>query len=298
MFVKAIEEAALYTRAIHTISRTYSGIISPGSATLFFVNDEGVAVTCKHVAELIVGADKINTDYEQFKKEKSKYAPDNNYKKNLLSLELKYKLKAENTIQYKNNFIDCVDRSSKLECILHPTLDLAILKFTGYNKLLYRSYARFVKDTSKIKQGRSLCRLGFPFPEFNNFSYNQQTDDIEWIQGGSSNSPSFPIDGIITRFVGGMSEYGEQQITGIELSTPGLRGQSGGPLFDSDGLVYGIQSMTGHLHLGFDIHNMEIVLDGKKAKVSNQPFLHVGICVHAERIKEFLSVNNIKYYEA
>ncbi len=297
MFVNAIEEVSRFTRAIHTISRSYSGLISPGSATLFFVNNEGVAITCKHVAELILAADQVNTNYAHFKNEKNRLPQDNNYKRNLLSLELKYKLKAGNTVQLKNNFIDCVDRINNLECIAHPTLDIAILKFTGFNKVLNTSYARFLKDPTKIKQGRSLCRLGYPFPEFNNFRYHETADDIEWTPEGNNNSPSFPIDGIVTRFVGGTNEYGDQQITGIELSTPGLRGQSGGPLFDSEGLIYGMQSITGHLHLGFDIQNMEIVQDGKKTSVSNHPFLHVGRCVHVDRIKEFLTQNHIKFYE-
>jgi len=70
MFVNAIEEAGRFTRAIHTISRTYSGLMSPGSASLFFVNENGVAITCRHVADLIVSADKINADYENFRNEK------------------------------------------------------------------------------------------------------------------------------------------------------------------------------------------------------------------------------------
>ena len=81
------------------------------------------------------------------------------------------------------------------------------------------------------------------------------------------------------------------------MSTPGLRGQSGGPLFDSDGLVYGMQYMTSHLHLGFDIKDKEIVHDGKKTKVSNYPFLNIGHCIHVDRIKEFLTQHNIKFYE-
>jgi hypothetical protein len=35
----------------------------------------------------------------------------------------------------------------------------------------------------------------------------------------------------------------------IETSTPGLRGQSGGPLFDAKGEIWGIQSRTNFLEL-------------------------------------------------
>ena len=68
MFVEAIEEVAKFTRAIHTISRNYNdNIISPGAATLFFVNENGVAVTCRHVMELIGNRQAINDHYAKFK---------------------------------------------------------------------------------------------------------------------------------------------------------------------------------------------------------------------------------------
>ena len=31
----------------------------PGTATIFFVNDDGVAITCKHVVNTLIGYDKI-----------------------------------------------------------------------------------------------------------------------------------------------------------------------------------------------------------------------------------------------
>jgi hypothetical protein len=37
----------------------------------------------------------------------------------------------------------------------------------------------------------------------------------------------------------------------VEMSSPGLRGQSGGPRFDVNGMVWGLQSRTQHLALGF-----------------------------------------------
>ena len=89
----------------------------------------------------------------------------------------------------------------------------------------------------------------------------------------------------------------ENEIAGIELSTPGLRGQSGGPLFDKDGIVCGMQSGTNHLHLGFDMKNFEYKTNGRTIKVTNQPFIHMGHCVHIDIIKNFLRENNIKFYE-
>ncbi len=295
MFQEAIEKVLQFTRPLHSISRTYGGLILPGSSTFFFVNDHGVAITCKHVAEMIPSAENINQHYQQFKAELNTIPRDNKFKRSLHGLELKYKYLPETTIQLKNNFLNCFDTIREITCHMHPTLDLAVLEFKGFTKIFYSAHARFLKDSSSIKQGMSLCRIGYPFPEFNNFRHNPVTDDIEWTNTGNPNSPSFPMDGIVTRFVANNLGDG---VSGIEMSTPGLRGQSGGPLFDRNGIVYGMQFATNHLHLGFDLHGHEIINNGKREKVTNNPFLHVGLCVHADKIKTFLREKNISFSES
>lgn len=292
MFVEAIKNVDGFTRPIHTIVRTYGGLITPGTSTLFFVNENGVAITCKHVLNLLAQAEHVNANYQNFKRERDALKRDGKFKKNLIGLELKYKLKKETPIQIKNRFMNSVDPIGNIKCHAHPTLDLAILIFEGFNTKHYNGYATFVKNPDKIAQGRYLCRLGYPFPEFNNFEFNAASDDIEWNNTGNPNSPKFPIDGIISRF-----GADNNQVASIEMTTPGLKGQSGGPLFDTDSLVYGMQFLTNHLYLGFDIDNAEIINNGKKTKVSNHPFLNVGHCIHVDRIKEFLKQHNVKFYE-
>jgi Trypsin-like peptidase domain len=295
MFQTAIENTLKFTRPIHSISRTYGGLVSPGTSTFFFINDKGIAITCKHVLNLIAAADTMNQTFMKFKVERERLPRDNKFKRNLQGLEGKYKYNKDMTVQLKNNFLNCFDKIDQIVCHAHPTLDLAILEFKGFNSIFYNTHAVFIKDTKNIKQGKYLCRIGFPFPEFDNFKHNPDTDDIEWTNTGNPNSPSFPTDGIITRFVGGQTAG---EIIGIEMSTPGLKGQSGGPLFDAEGKIYGMQFATNHLHMGFDIKDKEIIHDGKKSKVSNYPFLHVGICVHVDRIKDFLDDHKIEFTES
>jgi hypothetical protein len=143
-----------------------------------------------------------------------------------------------------------------------------------------------------VKQGKFLCRLGFPFPEFTNFRYQEAADDIEWTQEGNIHSPRFPLEGMITRHLADA-----QGIYGIELSTPGLRGQSGGPLFDEKGLVYGMQFSTKHMHLGFDMENKEVMIGGRVKHINDYSFLHLGQCIHASAIKAFLREHGVRYYE-
>jgi len=294
MFENAIEEITGFTRPMHSLIRTYNGLITPASATFFFVNNEGVAVTCKHVAQHIINAEEINKRFAHFREERKTLAVGNKNKAILKGLELKYRYTPETTVQMKHNFMNCFDTIKEVTCHIHPNLDLAILVFRGFSRILYRSHAKFLKNSADIRQGKMLCRLGFPFPEFNNFRYDPEKDDTEWTREGNPNSPIFPIDGIVTRFV---AEAG-RGVTGIEMSTPGLRGQSGGPLFDEKGQIYGMQFATRHLHLGFDMKDHEIVMDGKKIRIANHPFLHVGLCVHVDRIKEFLHQHKISFDEA
>jgi hypothetical protein len=85
-------------------------------------------------------------------------------------------------------------------------------------------------------------------------------------------------------------------LVGFELSTPGLRGQSGGPAFDVDGRILGMQAATGHLDMNFDIEQA-VFRAGKKKNVKDYAFLHVGHCIHVSVLKEFMTENGVKFIE-
>jgi Trypsin-like peptidase domain len=295
MFVNAIDKIQQFTRPVHTIIRYYqNSFIQPGAATLFFVNEEAVAITCKHVLQQLLNEYGINNHYANFKAEKKLLGTkiDGQYKKKLKDLEAKYNFTSTDSVaQLKNNLVNCTD-SSNYDYIPHPTLDLAIIKFKNVTQKHYTSYATFLKDGNQIKQGKYLCRFGFPFAEFTNFQYDSDNDEIGFNSTGIISSPSFPIDGIVTRHVSD-----GQNIVGVEMSTPGLRGQSGGPLFDTNGLICGMQSETVQYHMGFDEQKIEIISKGKRSNTINHSFLNVGRCVHVDAIKDFLKLNGVKYYE-
>lgn len=294
MFVEALDQVDQFTRAIHFICRYHgSAEIIPQTATMFFVNEQGCAITCKHVADNLIYSDKFYTRYLQFRKEFRYFEREKVAALEKKRLEEKYGLRSDSLIRIKSSFPDSVNGDYRLVIHRHPVYDLAIVQFQGYSEIKYKGFARLLKDETKVRPGRTLCRLGYPFPEFSNYRFNKDTDDIEWSQSGRISTPAFPIDGIITRQVAD-----QNGIFGIEMSTPGLKGQSGGPLFDTKGIVYGMQSATQHLHLGFDQVNREVISEGIRKRVSNFPFLNVGRCVHVRIIKEFLRAKKIKFYEA
>jgi hypothetical protein len=250
MFKTAIEKVGGFTRAIHFISNAYGEKeIIPGAATLFFVNEDGIAVTCKHVSSLIRQTEDIQKKYSAFMEEKKQLIRSGGFNKKLKELKEKYGYdKPGIDCQLLYQLVDCVDNITTIDVAEHLTADLAIIKLKGFTNKLYNGYAVFAKNSNELQPGLSLCRLGYPFPEFSNFIYNETEEKIGW-----SLQPTrvvrFPIDGMVTRHLASA----EGKISGVELSTPGLRGQSGGPLFDQAGLIYGMQSMTNHLHLGFDM---------------------------------------------
>jgi Trypsin-like peptidase domain len=294
MFADAIEKTAQFTRPIHSILRIYEGKkVIPASGTLFFVNEEGWAVTCKHVVEMLFKTDKINEVYRNFKAERDKLLKGAKNARNVIKgLETKYHYTEESIIEIRNRFMDCVDKMSGFTSHMHPQYDLALLHFNDYQELHYSSHAVFKRDGASIRQGDILCRLGYPFPEFTNYRYNETADILEWTNEGHSSSPRFPIEGMVTRFMGE-----QNKVIGIELSTPGLRGQSGGPLFDAKGIVYGMQFSTRHLHLGFDMVEKEILINNKYKKISDYSFMHLGQCVHVNIIKDFMREMNVKFHE-
>ncbi len=289
MFVQAIEKVAGFTRAIHSISRNFgSKEVQKGAATLFFVNKEGYALTCKHVAQWITQADQINHRYANFQTQSKGLSGGQ-----ITSLAKKLGLDSSQTSEMRITFVDCVDKISNLKFHLHPIYDLALIKFEGFEKTIFGSTPIFKKEDHEIQPGTMLCRLGFPFPEFTNFELNQQAQVLQWSPTGNPRSPRFPMDGMLTRFLGDK----EGKIYGMELSTPGLRGQSGGPLFDSEGKICGMQSRTKHLHLGFDIEEKAIIAHGKSKKVNDYAFIHLGECIHVSVIKEFLRENKVDFEE-
>lgn len=292
MFVSAIERAGEFTRPIHSIVRYFGSTdVHPGAATLFFVNADGWALTCRHVAKQLVGAEQLAQRYQAFKAERDALGRKRRRQAEK-ELERKYGLSATQPVEISNAFVNCIEGTLNVEMKPHPTLDAALLKFSGFTKLCCTAFPVFAKSGADLKQGKFLCRLGFPFPEFTNFAYDAASDSIGWVQQGREVTPRFPIEGMVTRRVLGPGGA----VAGFELSTPGLRGQSGGPVFDAEGRVWGMQAQTAHLDLAFDV-DMDVVRDGTKKRVKDSAFLHVGHCIHVDVLKAFMREHGVSFTE-
>ena len=142
------------------------------------------------------------------------------------------------------------------------------------------TYPTIKNPSGSLLQGRSLCRLGFPFHEIA-ATYDAATTSFNMDQQFTY----FPIEGIYTRTIdSGTTTDGRFPIKFIETSSPGLMGQSGGPLFDLEGRVWGIQSRTQHIALGF---HSKATFQGRQTDWPQ--FINLGLAVHPETITTVLS---------
>jgi hypothetical protein len=292
MFISAIETATAFTRPIQTISRVWgSTTVLPGAATLFFVNAEGWALTCRHVANQLPFGDQLLQNFTNFKAERSQLPAGKKSRQLLRDLERRYGYSDGQPVEMYNTFINCFEGPLELELHMHTSLDLALLKFNRFTRLGANTFPTFARNGQDLKQGKFLCRLGFPFPEFANFEYDSAADRIRWTAAGRRDTPRFPIDGMVTRHLAGPAG-----VVGFELSTPGLKGQSGGPAFDANALIWGMQSATNHLDLDFDV-DTEVLRNGQRHRVKDSAFLHVGHCIHVDVLKQFMRDNNVAFVE-
>lgn len=277
MFEDAIEKVSQYTRAVNSVLRAYGdNKILTSTATMFFVNDEGYAVTTRTFIDLLLASNPMEKTYSRFRDRKAALPKGRKYEKALRDLEEEFRYNDKAIVQARNMFIDCVDKMTGYTCHKHPKYDLAIIKFDGFNTLKYNNHAVFSKYPESIRQGKFLCRLGFPFPEFKNYRYDEVNDTIEWTQEGKATSPRFPMEGMLTRNLG--DDDGK---FGIEMSTTGLRGMNGAPLFDENGRVFGMQ---------FGSRTAQHEMESDK--------LNLGLCLNADVIKAFLREHDVKYFEA
>ena len=165
---------------------------------------------------------------------------------------------------------------------------MAIGRLEPFNSKEISTYP-ILKDPKNLDPGTSLCKLGFPFSTLSvSFDEGLKTFNIE----KNSQSPYFPIEGIFTRnIVDERYKDGKYVATFIETSSPGLKGQSGGPIFDKEGTVWGIQSQTGSYSLGL----CPTIENDSQEKVEENQFLNVGFGVHPKIIVEVLKENKIEF---
>jgi hypothetical protein len=287
MFQKAYNLANRFTQPFIICTHHFDGSVESGLGTFVVINKEGWAMTAAHNFQVV-----FNFNQHQIELK--------NYKESLQMINVSTQLNEEEKQTQRNAL------SPNPKWIEHYTILLAGQPFAIYENFIYGEHdiAFFRMDTKGIhpqmiypkiinprgiSPGISLCKLGFPFIEFQS-TFNIQNQQFV-LPPNLLPMPLFPIEGIYTRnFYKGKTNDGSMDILFLETSSPGLRGQSGGPLFDVHGNVYAIQSQNLTIPLGY---SGKALLNGKP--VEENQFLNLGIGVHPSTLEILLNKHQIQY---
>lgn len=265
MFSKACAQAREWTRPLVVSVRYADGSTEAFVGTYFLVTKEGWALTAGHLFDTFV---KFQKDQEK-KKEAEGMDPSR------VVTDPKW------ITNHSFWFGDDTIRLSKV--IVNRKIDMAIMKLEnvrGVNSLpVFRS-------AETIAPGTSLCRMGFPFSnlktEFNaeskNFSLSKNSIPI----------PFFPNECMHTRNISMGREPEGLDVLYLETSTPGYKGQSGGPVFDAEGRVCGMQVRNNYIALG---KPPEMSVMGGENPM--QEYASLGVAVHSQTLVQFLKMNNV-----
>ena len=287
MFAAACSIAREFTFPIIISSIKVNGECSSGIGSFVLINDEGWFVTAYHIlGQLQHLQNSLNAYNELLAKRKS--IEDN------LSIKRHEKFRQLNTMKVQPDSItnfsvwpgwDGIELGPTFSL---PEIDLAVGQLKNFDKTKIKRYPQFKDPNKPMDTGTSLCKLGFPFHTITP-TFDPKIGFI--LPPGSLPIPLFPLEGIYTRTV-------EVQTTTpqsfpyryIETSSPGLRGQSGGPTFDIHGTIWAIQSQTQHLKLGFETNGT-----GKEIEHLKNQYLNVGWGVHSQTLTGFFNSKGISF---
>ncbi len=285
MFSKAYEIASNFTFPVVVSTRHFDKTVNCFNGAFVLLNNEGWIITVAHIFQAQI---QYNHDKEEIDEYKNKLASITNNQS--LSDKLKRRQKNQLYKKWITNFSYWWGKDGARidNFIIYPFADLAVGKLTPFLPSEINNYP-IIKNPANLKLGTSLCKLGFPFHEIQ-ATFNEDTENFT-LNPGSLPIPRFPIEGIYTRnLIQVNPNDNTKQTKFIETSSPGLKGQSGGPIFDTAGNIWAIQSKTSHIPLGFNPK----IKQGNREVEENQ-FLNVGLGVHTEVIVSFLTDNNISF---
>ncbi len=277
MFVKAIEENAAFTIPVITSVRFYDKSIKCGPASCIALNPDGWILTAAHIMNLVNYHEKSRKEMAAWD---ARTAAIKNDKKS--SNKQKKRMMRANPPNPKwvTNFSFMWGKMSIPihEIHIDHLSDLALVRVDSRLTKNLKRFPVFGGSIVPLPQGFPVCRLGFPFLDLK-AEFNEAKSEFNIVTPNVFPMPRFPLDGIVTRGVNIKNVQTGRTVSMFEVSTPGLRGQSGGPVFDVNGTVVGIQSGTVSFPLGFAPEASE----GNR-KVAEHQFLNIGVAISAEEV--------------
>ena len=290
MFSKAVSIAAGFTRPVVISWRTAKGECASTIGAYVVVNPGGWILTASHLLDLVRRHQESARRHEGYRDNVVEFHRD-------VAADKRYRRKGVRSFHrpagdaVRNHSVWWgADGVRLVEARMMPAADLALGRLAPFDAA---SVARYpvVKDPGRgYAPGRSLCKLGFPLHRIDPI-YDEQANTFT-LPEGAVPLPMLPLEGMFTRVVNTRAPGGGEgdPSTFIETSSPTLIGQMGGPVFDAEAVVWGIQSHTVHHALGFH----PPVPGGGQGQVAHQ-FLNTGLAVHAGVIRGWLDAEGIEY---
>ncbi|MDR3205936.1 MAG: serine protease [Candidatus Methanoplasma sp.] len=270
----------MFTRPLIISTRQIDGTVNAACGSFIVINDEGWIMTAGHMFDTFMkfqeDQKKIREVQDANNRTRTPGAPANS-------------VKMDHTWLTNHSFWWGWDEARLNNAFVNRQVDICVGKLEPFNKDWIKEYPVF-RDPNTLRPGTSLCRMGFPFANVE----SEFDDAIKAfrIKKGVLPLPLFPNDGIHTRnLTRGKSNEGNYDLLYVETSTPGLRGQSGGPIYDRDGKIYAMQVQTTHLPLGFQ---PSVEVSGERV-VENQ-FINIGLGIHAKTIIHILRERGVKFH--
>jgi len=288
MFAQACTLVRQFMQPVIISIRYYDKTTACYGGNFVILNAEGWIITVAHLFESFQAFRKHTEEIKEFQANQQAAQ-----EKPWLSIQQKRKnlrsIKADSHWITNHSFWWGKDGMSLKDMKVLPEADLVVGRLDPFDPDFVKTYPSIKDPTANLDPGTSLCKLGFPFHELKT-SFDEESGNFR-LPPGVLPVPLFPLEGIYTRNVlQGKSKDERYEIKWLETSSPGLRGQSGGPVFDTKGTVWAIQSRTYHFPLGF---SPKVVRDGKE--VEEHQFLNVGWGIHPELIVRFLRDNGISF---
>ncbi len=290
MFSKAFPVAAGYTRPVVISSRNAEGKCSSVIAAYIVLNRDGWILTAGHVLGILGQQQESARRRAGYRENVIEFQRD-------LAADKRFRKQGVRTFHppkesaVSNHSVWWgVDGMELVEAKVRPSADLALCRLEPFDA---DSVPRFpvIKDPTRgYSPGRSLCNLGFPLHQIDP-RYDEETNTFT-LPPESVSLPMLPLDGMFMRAINRRAPGGADGETCafIELSSPSLIGQMGGPVFDADAVVWGILSHTLHYPLGFS----PPIPGARQGQVAHQ-FLNTGLAVHAAVIRRFLDDEGVGY---
>ena len=287
MFVHAFRRASCFTRPVVISRRYFDHSTDCGCGAFVVVNDEGWIVTAAH---LLSSIGKIQRDAEAIV----------DYYHTIHTIEQEEKIPREERFEKIRRLPDNpkwitnvsywwgMDGVQLADIRPLPEGDLALGRLTPFDPNAWVDYPVF-KSPGDLDVGTALCKIGYPFQKIQ-ASFREANNSFE-LSSSARTLSCFPMGGLYTRTLSaGKSGDGRYDVKFLETSSPGLKGQSGGPILDVNGTIWGVQSRTDHYAYG-SVSRVE--KDGRE--IEEDQCINLGIGIHPEVIVRFMEDNGIRF---